>query len=103
MMNIPISERQIQKKFKHAADFGVSGNYNLQTAAEFAAAIQAHLQKQGVQEISGTYRREPVKHYFDPLTNLNVMVDAGDNFISGWKLTAAQVVELLTTGDIGGG
>ena len=102
-MNIPISDRQIQKKFKHAADFSVSGNYNLQTAAAFAAAIQAHLQKQGVQEIVGSYRREPVKHYFDPLTNLNVMVDAGDNFISGWKLTSAQVVELTTTGDIGGG
>lgn len=102
-MNIPISDRQIQKKFKHAADFGVSGNYNLQTAAAFAAAIQAHLQKQGVQEIAGTYRREIVKHYFDPLTNLNVMVDAGDNFISGWKLNSAQVVELTTTGDIGGG
>ncbi len=57
-MNIPISDRQIQKKFKHAADFGVSGNYNLQTAAAFAAAIQAHLQKQGVQEIAGTYRRK---------------------------------------------
>ena len=102
-MNIPICDRQIQKKFKHAADFGVSGNYNLQTATAFAAAIQAHLQKQGVQEIVGSYRREPVKHYFDPLTNLNVMVDAGDNFISGWKLTSAQVVELTTTGDIGGG
>ena len=102
-MNIPICDRQIQKKFKHAADFGISGNYNLQTAAAFAAAIQAHLQKQGVQEIVGSYRREPVKHYFDPLTNLNVMVDAGDNFISGWKLTSAQVVELTTTGDIGGG
>jgi hypothetical protein len=31
------------------------------------------------------------------------MVDAGDNFISGWKLTSAKVVELTTTGDIGGG
>ena len=102
-MNIPISERQIQKKFKHAADFGVSGNYNLQTAAAFAAAIQAHVQKPGVQEIAGTYRREPVKHYFDPLTDLNIIVDAGDNFVSGWKLTSAQVVELTNTGDIGGG
>jgi hypothetical protein len=101
-MNILISDRQIQKKFKHATDFGVSGNYNLETAAAFAKAIQAHLQKQGVQEIAGTYRRQAVKHYFDPLTNLNVMV-GGDNFISGWKLTSAQVLELTTTGNIGGG
>jgi hypothetical protein len=56
-----------------------------------------------VQEIAGTYRRQPVKHYFDPATNLNVIVDAGDNFISGWKLTSAQIAELSATGDIGGG
>lgn len=101
-MNILISDRQIQKKFKHAIDFGVSGNYNLETAAAFKQAIQAHLQKQGLQEIAGTYRSQPVKHYFDPLTNLNVMVE-GDNFISGWKLNSAQVLQLTTTGDIGGG
>jgi len=102
-INLLVSERQIQKKFKHAADFGISGNYNLQTAAAFAAAIQTHVQKQGVQEIAGTYRRQPVKHYFDPATNLNVIVDAGDNFISGWKLNSAQIAELSATGDIGGG
>lgn len=56
-----------------------------------------------MQEIAGTYRRQPVKHYFDPATNLNVIVDAGDNFISGWKLTSAQIAELSATGDIGGG
>jgi hypothetical protein len=38
-INLLVSERQIQKKFKHAADFGISGNYNLPTAAAFAAAI----------------------------------------------------------------
>jgi hypothetical protein len=58
IMNIPISDRSIQNKFKYTADFGVSENYNLQTAASFAAAIQANLQKQGVQEIAGTYRRK---------------------------------------------
>ncbi|CBN58270.1 conserved hypothetical protein [Kamptonema sp. PCC 6506] len=56
-----------------------------------------------MQEIAGTYRRQPVKHYFDLLTNLNVIVDAGDNFVIGWKLNSSQVVELTTTGDIGGG
>ncbi len=60
-------DRQIQKKFKHAADFGVSGNYNLQTAA-----IQTHVQKQGVHEIAGTYRSQPVKHYFDPVTKAEI-------------------------------
>jgi len=102
-INLPISDRQIQKKFKHATDFGVSGNYNLQTASAFAAAIQTHVQKQGVEEIAGTYRRQPVKHYFDPTTNLNVIVDAGNNFVSAWKLNPAQIAELSATGDIGGG
>lgn len=102
-MKIHISPRQLQKKFKHAAAFGVAGEYNSQTAAAFEAAILAHLQKPGVVEIAGRYRREQVKHYFDPLTNLDVIVDAGDNFISGWRLTPAQVSAITTTGDIGGG
>ncbi|PSO92684.1 MAG: hypothetical protein BRC46_08230 [Cyanobacteria bacterium QS_6_48_18] len=42
---ILISERQLQKKFKHAADFGISGDYNLQTATAFAANIKAHVQQ----------------------------------------------------------
>ncbi|WP_366665108.1 colicin D domain-containing protein [Microcoleus sp. bin48.metabat.b7b8b9.023] len=45
-VNLRGCDRQIQKKFKHAADFGISGNYNLQTAAAFAEAIQTHVQKQ---------------------------------------------------------
>lgn len=100
---IQISERQLQKKFKHAADFGVSGNYNSQTATAFAAAITAHVQKSGVQVVAGTYRGQPVKHYLDPVINLNVIIDTAENFVSGWKLNSAQVQAVITSGNLGGG
>lgn len=90
---ILISERQLQKKFKHAADFGIS----------FAANIKAHVQQVRVQVISGTYRTQPVTHHFDPMTNLDIIVDKTDNYISGWRLNSFQVQAVITTGKLGGG
>ena len=98
---ILISERQLQKKFKHAADFGISGDYNLQTATAFAANIKAHVQQVRVQVISGTYRTQPVTHHFDLKTNLDVIVDKTDNYISGWRLNSFQVQAVITTGKLG--
>lgn len=60
---IQLSERQLQKEFKHAADFNVSSKYNLQTAVAFEAAIKAHLQNPRMQAITGSYRSQPVTHY----------------------------------------
>jgi len=34
-----ITDRQAQRTFKHAADFGVSGSYNPANATQFRAAI----------------------------------------------------------------
>jgi len=37
---ISFTERQLQKKFKHASDFGVTGNYSPTNAAKFQTAIE---------------------------------------------------------------
>jgi Colicin D len=53
------------------------------------------------QQIVGTYRGSiAVTHYFDPITGLNVMVDVADEFIGGWRLTAAQQGHLLASGNV---
>jgi len=100
---VKTTSKILQKKFKHAADFGISGNYSKATADEFDKAIQKHVNKPGIQVITGTYRKDPVTHYFDPATDLNVIVSPGGEFISGWKLTAAQKTHVTTTGNLGGG
>jgi hypothetical protein len=98
-----LSPKQLQAKFKHAEDFGVSGNYNPSNAARYEAALEEHINAPSTQTIQGTYRGVRVIHKFDPLTNRNVIMDTSGNFVSGWKLSPDQVKALTTTGKLGGG
>jgi hypothetical protein len=96
------SSRQLQAKFKHAADFGVLGNYSKANGAKFSSAINQHINSAGVQAINGTYRGQSVIHYLNPHTGLNVMSSPSGQFISGWKLNSAQLQNVLQHGGLGG-
>ncbi|MDH5824287.1 colicin D domain-containing protein [Luteimonas sp. RD2P54] len=102
---IGFSRAQLQQKFKHAADFGVSGSPNNRTLAEFSTAIQRHVDGDSTIAIQGTYARGnlAVTHFVDPNTGLNVMRDASGNFLSGWRLSEQQLKHVLETGRLGGG
>ncbi|WP_161972362.1 colicin D domain-containing protein [Glaciihabitans arcticus] len=93
---------QLQSKFKHAADFGVEGNYNSTNAGQFSAALNQHINSSGTRAIVGTYRNQPVIHYLDPASGLNV-VTRGGAFISGWRLSPGQLANVLKHGGLGGG
>jgi Colicin D len=95
--------RQVQSKFKHAKDFGIEGLYNQGKGQEFEVAMREHLASATAQPIIGTYRGVAVTHWFDPATNLNLISDLSDNFVSGWKLSLDQVIAVTTTGKLGGG
>lgn len=93
--------KQLQKKFKHAIDFGVSGDVNKQNITLFENAMRKHINTVDTVRIKGKYRWEKdVYHYFNSSTNLDVMVDVDGNFISGWKLSERQAKDLLTLGNV---
>lgn len=92
--------QQVQKKFKHAGDFGVNGNYNSTSAQQLAQALHTHATGANTQAINGTYRGQPVTHYYNPLTQLNVVTDRAGNFITGWKLNPAQARNLEARGSL---
>ncbi|WP_285462721.1 colicin D domain-containing protein [Agromyces sp. NBRC 114283] len=89
---------QLQKKFKHSGDFGVTGNYSTSNAAKFSAAMHQHINAARTQRIVGTYRNSPAAHYVDPKTGLNVVSDLDGNFITGFRLGTGQLDDVLTTG-----
>jgi hypothetical protein len=97
---VVIDQKQLQAKFKHAPDFGVTGNYGKANAAEFCRAIERHVRDPAVRVIEGTYHRAPVIHYLAPSTRLNVMTDPAGNFISGWRLSAEQLQNVLAHGGL---
>ena len=92
--------RQLQKKYKHAKDFGVTGNYNKANATKFNSAINKHINSSGVKTIKGTYRGSPVTHYVNPKTGLNVMTTPKGAFVSGYKLNAAQLRNVTQRGSL---
>jgi hypothetical protein len=101
--SLNVSPQQLQKKFKHAQDFGVTGNYSPANAAKLQNAIQQHVASSSTKVIKGTYHGNPVTHYVNPSTGVNVMKDSAGNFVSGWKLSPAQLKHVLSNGKLGGG
>lgn len=94
------TSKQLASKFKHAADFGVVGNYSKANAAAFSRAIHQHINNPAVHAIHGTYHKAPVTHYLDPSSGLNVISDRAGTFISGWKLNPDQLRNVLTHGGL---
>jgi hypothetical protein len=47
-----------------------------------------------VQQIVGTYRSNPVIHYYDPGSKQNVITKLDGTFVSGWTLSADQAQNL---------
>ena len=93
------TRRQLQHVFsKHARDFGINGNYNMRTLAELSRAIHRHINSPVVRQIHGQYRGIQVTHHLDTSTGLNVMSDAAGNLVSGWRLNAAQLANVLRSG-----
>ena len=94
------NSRQLQKKYKHAKDFGIEGDYSPANARKFNSAINKHINAPETKKILGTFKNEPVMHFVDPRTGLNVITDRSGNFISGWKLNPIQLENILNHGGL---
>lgn len=79
---------QLQKKFKHAIDFGIKGSFNTKKALEFKTALSKVVS--GATEIyKSSYRGSDIIIYIKD--GLGVLTKLNGEFISGWKLTSEQL------------
>ncbi len=97
---IAISSKKLQRKWKHAIDFGIPGNFNKANSKLYRKAIENHVKDSKTTPIAGKYRGVDVIHYLDSKTGVNVIKDLDGNFISGWKLGAAQLQNVLKHGGL---
>ncbi|WP_182111127.1 hemagglutinin repeat-containing protein [Comamonas testosteroni] len=83
-----ISQQQLDKKFKHASDFGViTTKKNPDTLNQFGAAIESHMKSPST-IAHGTYGFvKDSKVFFDPQTNNAVILDGKGIFVTGFKLS----------------
>lgn len=82
-----ITQKQLDKKFKHASDFGVvTTKKNPETLAQFESAIKTHMSSTSTVQ-QGTYGFvKDSKVFFNAATNNAVVVDGAGNFVTGFKL-----------------
>ena len=97
---INITSHQLQKKFKHAIDLGVKGNYNKANVLKYKDALEKHVNNSFTKTINGTYRGKPVSHYYNTSTKINLMTSKNGDFISVWKVTSDQAMNLLKRGSL---
>ncbi len=95
------SRDQLDKKFKHASDFGIdTTKKNSSTLKQFETAIQGHLEDAATIE-KGTYGFiKGSKVFFNPNTNNVVILDGSNNFVTGFKLVPGtpQFQNYMTNG-----
>jgi len=95
------TQKSLQKKYmKHAADFGITDNWNKAAAGKFSSTINQHINSPGIKVIQGTYKNQPAIHYLNPNTGLNVISRPNGQFWSGWKLGPQQLEGVLNNGTL---
>ncbi|WP_282785772.1 MULTISPECIES: colicin D domain-containing protein [unclassified Nocardia] len=97
------TDQQLQKKFKHAKDFGVEENWNNKTAAKnFREALQSHLDDPNTLHIDGFYHGDRAILNYNPETGLVVVQSLSGDFITGWRVSPGQTANILERGRLGG-
>lgn len=95
--------KQIEAKYKHAQDFGVTDPRGKDGFANFEGAVKKHVEDPETLHIDGTYRGNPAILNYNPKTGLVVVQSPTGEFVSGWKLSQAQADNVLHQGKLGGG
>lgn len=93
---------QLQRKFKHAKNFGIKGSPNNKTIEAYKKALEEHVRSPETIVKKGTLHKKSVTHYYNPETRVNVIKNSDGKFVSGWKLDEVQHRYMMETGSIGG-
>lgn len=94
--------RQLQKKYKHAKDFGLKDPWKKGAGEKFEKAIDDFLNSPATKHREGTYNGDPVNLSFNPSTGQVVVTSRSGEFISGWKMNLSQLQHVIRTGQLGG-
>jgi hypothetical protein len=94
---------QIERKFKHAVDFGVTEGKGASGYKTFAEAIERLVADPTTTRVIGTYRNEPAILNYNATTRLVVAQSPDGAFISGWQMSKRQLHYVIEHGSLGGG
>ena len=81
--------RQIEDKYKHASDFGVTDPRGRAGFDNFARALKQFIDDPVTMHIQGTFHGQPAILNYNPDSGLCVIQNLDGTFVSAWKLSPA--------------
>ena len=94
------NDKQVQRKYKHAPDFGVQEPQGRAGFDKFDAALRQFLHDPSTLHIDGTYGKQPAILNVNPDSGLVVIQSPDGNLISAWKCTPEQLNNILIRGSL---
>jgi hypothetical protein len=91
---------QLEKKFKHAQDFGVTQPRGSAGFDAFEKALLEQVSDPATLHINGTYSGDPAIINYNPNTGLAVIQKSSGEFVSGWRLSHEQATNVLQRGSL---
>jgi Colicin D len=96
---ITFAERQLQAKFKHAPDFGVTSNWSASSGADYAQALRDFADAPGTTMIQGTYRGGAANLFVDPEYGRLLVTDPQGGFWTAFgNLSPAKIESIVLRG-----
>jgi hypothetical protein len=92
---------QIERKYKHAIDFGVTEPKSAAAYKAFAEEVDRFVSASTTTRVFGTYRGKPVVLNYDAATHLVVVQAPSGTFISGWKMYEKQLRAVIERRSLG--
>lgn len=88
--DVQYTSKKLQHEFKHADDFGISGNCSKTSGDAYQKVIQNHIDTAS-DVYKSTYRGQEVNVFINKVTGLGVYTDLLGNYIGGRKFTPEQM------------
>jgi hypothetical protein len=102
-VGLSFTDRQLQSQLaQHGPDWGFPGTISndVATRQDFLSVLLDHIDSSGTTRIEGTYRGDPAVHYIDPETGLNVFTTSDGGFWGAWRLSPAQIENVILRGSL---
>ncbi len=94
---------QLEAKFYHASDFGVTEPRGAAGFDAYGKAVDSFVSDSSTIRTAGTYRGNPAILNYNPESRLVVVQAPSGEFVSGWQMSEQQVLNVIERGSLGGG
>jgi Colicin D len=94
---------QLEAKFYHAPDFGVTEPRGAAGFEGYGKAVNSFVNDTSTIRTVGTYRGNRAILNYNPESQLVVVQSPSGEFVSGWQMSEQQLLNVMERGSIGGG